>query len=78
MSKLTISELNGIAGSLNQVDVSSGHTLELEGNLRFDSTGSHVLPSGTTAQRPASAPVGAMRFNTSSNEFEIALHTSFT
>lgn len=73
MSKLTVSGLNGIAGSLNQVDVSSGHTLELEGNLRFDSTGAHILPSGSTAQRPASPAVGSMRFNTTLGQFEIAL-----
>lgn len=71
MSQLSISELSGIAASINQVDVTQGHTLELEGNLRFDHTGAHTLPSGNTASRPASPPFGALRFNTDASAFEI-------
>jgi hypothetical protein len=33
--------------------------------------GALQLPRGTTAQRPAEAVVGLLRFNTTTNEFEI-------
>ena len=71
MSKLTVSELNGISTSLNQVDIPAGHQLKIDGNLAFDHTGAHTLPSGNTAARPASPPMGAMRFNTDISSFEI-------
>jgi hypothetical protein len=34
-------------------------------------TGALQLPRGTTAQRPTNPIVGLMRFNTTTNEFEI-------
>jgi len=39
-------------------------------NASFDGTGSLRVPSGTTAQRPASPSVGEIRYNTDNAEFE--------
>ena len=44
-----------------------------------DSTGYIAIPSGTTAQRPGSPPLGALRINTSTNVMEVfSSNTWFT
>ena len=40
------------------------------GTAKGDSTGQAVVPKGTTAQRPAVAQVGALRFNPVLNRME--------
>ena len=40
------------------------------GTAQGDSTGQAVVPKGTTAQRPAVAQIGALRFNSVSNRME--------
>lgn len=71
MSQVNISELSGIASTLNQVTVPTGHSLRISGALDFDNTEGYRLPSGTTAQRPSSAQIGYFRFNTDTGGFEI-------
>lgn len=58
----------------------SGNTIEslsgdvnieaASGTVRIDSTGALNLPTGTTAERPASPELGMVRYNTDSNLFE--------
>jgi len=45
-------------------------TLSANGDVSFTSTGFLLVPSGTTAQRPASPATGEMRYNTTLNQFE--------
>ena len=44
--------------------------LTIAGNLLFTGTGMVDLPVGTTGQRPAGANTGALRYNSSLNQFE--------
>lgn len=46
------------------------NNVTVEGTGRFSSTGAIIIPVGTTGQRPASAVVGMMRFNTTLSTFE--------
>lgn len=65
----TTAGLRLIAGTANQIDVANGNavagnpTISLASNPVLPGTGSVVVPSGTTAQRSASA-FGAFRYNT--------------
>lgn len=43
-------------------------------NITFSSTGALSVPSGTTAQRPASPVVGMLRYNTSLSQLEIYIN----
>jgi hypothetical protein len=45
-------------------------TLAANGDVSFTSTGFLLIPSGTTAQRPASPAIGEIRYNTTTNQFE--------
>lgn len=71
MSQLNVGALSGIASTVDQINLSTGHTLQIDGNLKFNHTGGNKLPSGTTAERPVSPQAGYFRFNTSTNSFEI-------
>ena len=73
MSQLNVSNLAGIGTTLNQVSVSTGHSLEIQGTLKFNHTGAHRVPTGTTAERPttSSAKLGQIRFNTTTGSFEL-------
>ena len=71
MSQVQVSKLAGVATTLGQITVSPGHTLNVEGKLKFNSTAAHQLPSGTTAERPTSPVIGDTRFNSGTNAFEI-------
>ncbi len=53
---------------LQQVNITD--FLEIEGNLKVDSTGYIQLPVGTTAQRPTGVE-GMMRYNTSDDVVEV-------
>jgi len=73
MSQVTVSELRGIASTLFQVTVPTGHTFEIKGALDLDFTGAHKVPGGSTADRPSTTgnSIGLLRFNTDSNIFEV-------
>ena len=43
-------------------------------NITCSSTGAITVPSGTTAQRPASPVVGMLRYNTSLSQLEIYIN----
>ena len=45
-------------------------TLAANGDVSLTSTGFLLIPSGTTAQRPASPAVGEIRYNTTLSQFE--------
>ena len=53
---------------LQQVNITD--FLEVEGNLKVDSTGYIQLPVGTTAQRPT-AVEGMIRYNTTTDKVEV-------
>lgn len=53
---------------LQQVNITD--FLEVEGNLKVDSTGYIQLPKGTTAQRPT-AVEGMIRYNTTTEKVEV-------
>jgi len=44
--------------------------LSVSGNVQLTGTGSLKVPSGTTAERPASPSVGELRYNTDESSFE--------
>ena len=73
MSQVNVSGLGGLGTTLNQVSVSTGHTLEIQGTLKFDHTGAHRVPTGTTAERPSvgDSKAGQIRFNTTTAQFEV-------
>ena len=54
---------------LQEVNISD--FLEVEGNVKIDSTGYLQLPLGTTAQRPASPQKGMIRYNSSDDVVEV-------
>ena len=54
---------------LQQVNITD--FLEVEGNVKVDSTGYLQLPLGTTAQRPSSPQKGMIRYNSSNDEVEV-------
>lgn len=43
----------------------------LTGTLTLNTTGAMVIPTGTTAQQPATPFVGMMRYNTTNDSVEI-------
>jgi hypothetical protein len=47
-------------------------------NLICSSTGALTVPSGTTAQRPASPTKGMLRYNTTTSKLEIYLDSNWT
>ena len=55
MSQLNVSDIGGTPQTVGQVNVSTGHTLEIEGTLKFNHRGAHRVPTGTTAERPSVA-----------------------
>lgn len=61
---------------ISPADTASNVTLNVQaanGTLTYAdaTTGGMFLPKGTTAQRPASATTGMMRFNTTTNAVEV-------
>ena len=72
MSRVTIGKLGGIATSLGQVTLPSGHTLTVNGDIfHHNSINAMKVPTGTTAERPGSASAGYVRFNTTENFLEV-------
>ena len=51
-------------------NVSVGKDLTVTGNVAVTGTGSLTVPSGTTAQRPATATNGMIRYNTTESKLE--------
>ena len=67
---------------VNPVDTASNVSVDVQaanGVLSYadSSTGGLYLPSGTTAQRPASPATGQMRFNTTTGSVETYSGTSW-
>jgi len=67
---------------VNPVDTASNVSVNVQaanGVLSYadSATGGLYLPSGTTAQRPASPATGQMRFNTTTGLFEVYNGTSW-
>lgn len=79
MSELRIRKLNGVATSLGQVNVPTGHTLQIgeTGTIDCRNTGALQLPTGTTAQRPSSPAAGYMRWNTTNASLEYYTGTAW-
>ena len=46
------------------------HSRNIADNPQFTGTGSILIPAGTTAQRPESAVIGQLRYNTDTNNLE--------
>ena len=68
--------------TVSPTDTASNFTLVVPattGQLTYadSSTGGMFLPSGTTAQRPASPATGMMRFNTTTGSVEVYNGTSW-
>ena len=66
-----ISDLSGIASTLNKVTIPSGHKLKAYGSVIHEATSAFQLPTGTTAQRPGSPVTGYMRYNTTVSAIEV-------
>jgi len=56
MSILSVHDIQGISSYQNKIRIPTGHTLELQGNIK--------LPVWTTATRPNSPEIGTFGFNT--------------
>lgn len=72
---LSIKPFLGGTVVINPVDTASNMSVNLQaanGVLSYadSATGGMYLPSGTTAQRPASSAAGQMRFNTTTGSIE--------
>jgi len=63
---------NLVAGTVagNSVEYAQFSTPTFTGDVTCTSTGYIQIPSGTTAQRPASPAVGEIRYNTTLTQFE--------
>ena len=61
-----------VAGTIagNSVEFAQFSTPTFTGDVTCSSTGYIQIPTGTTAQRPATAAAGEIRFNTSTNVYE--------
>ena len=64
-SRLIVNSIRHTGASTDSISLSS------DGNTTFNATGSMVLPSGTTAQRPSSPSEGMYRYNTTIKAAEI-------
>lgn len=64
MSTLRVSKILGNTQTLGQVNILTGNELNIKGVLDMNRKDAYQLPSGTTAQRPASPSAGYLRFNT--------------
>jgi hypothetical protein len=66
------------ASSINvAAQVTFSNNMTVTGNTTFNGTGFLKIPSGTTAQRPASPVVGMIRYNTTNSEFEAYSNVSW-
>jgi hypothetical protein len=77
IANLANGTINGDAVNLTQFNTPTfggaatfNSTITVVGNGTFSGTGFVKLPNGTTAQRPASYTVGAVRYNTTLQQFE--------
>ena len=68
MSKIVIQNLEGIAATIGQVNLSAGHVLDNKGTIDLSrNSGAFQLPVGNTAQRPSNPEAGYVRYNTDNN-----------
>lgn len=72
--------LRSITGTTNQISVATSDniaTVSIANNPVFAGTESVIIPTGTTAQKPASAIAGMLRFNTSVSALEYSDGTNW-
>jgi hypothetical protein len=79
---LRLKPFKGGTVEVNPVDTASNMSVDVQaanGVLSYadSATGGLFLPSGTTAQRPASPATGQMRFNTTTGSVEVYNGTSW-
>ena len=67
--ELQVANIEGVTAPDYRMTVSAGTALAPEGGLVL-TQGYLPLPSGTTGQRYASAPVGSVQFNTTTSKIE--------
>lgn len=80
---LTIKSFSYGTVTISPADTASNFTLTIPattGQLTYTdaTTGGMYLPTGTTAQRPASPATGMMRFNTTTSLVEVYNGTSWS
>jgi len=61
-----------------QTGSSSGLTIDTSQQVTLTTSGAITIPSGTTAQRPATPINGMIRYNTSINRFEGYINNAWT
>lgn len=71
MSTLQVNNLVGPAKTNGVIEMSGTAELNVNGTMSLGGDGQVSIPSGTTAQRPATPSVGMIRFNTQTEEVEI-------
>lgn len=71
MSKLNVRSLKGIASTIDQTTIPTGHTFTVAGDIIHNTTDAYTIPVGTTAQRPSSPAEGYLRFNTTNGRYEV-------
>ena len=64
-NKVTFTDSDKIVRSIDD-----GDSATVGGQIKFDDTGSLVIPAGTTQDRTPNAPEGDIRFNTETREYE--------
>lgn len=69
MSKLRVSQIQGLVPN-NRVDVVSGSTFRVEGDVTIGGTTGVDLPAGRGRERSNDARIGALRFNTDKSRLE--------
>ena len=67
--ELQVANIEGVTAPDYRMTVAAGTALAPEAGLSL-TQGYLPLPSGTTGQRYASAPVGSIRFNTTTSKIE--------
>lgn len=64
MSTIRVSTINATGDNEFRVVVPSNANLQIQGDLKLDTTATLSIPAGTTAERPAQPTTGMIRFNT--------------
>ena len=73
---MSLTKLQGqLVSNTTTLNVASAN---INGNLIVNSTGSIVVPVGTTPQRPSADVVGSIRYNTTTGFFELCSSSGWT
>ena len=76
MSKLIVTNIQGTTTPANRMTVKSGSALAPDGGFTLANQDFLPTPSGTEANRDAQAPIGAIRFNTTTNKLQAKTSTT--